>query len=125
MTVERGADRSYKEDLSRLTGEQGTSIIYKVPGKLESASIYAFDPKGNSIWVLGSNDGENFELIQTKREVYANVESNYGYIKPILYRISGKKSYQYLRLDFKDKASLGRIEINYTDFPTGLRAKSK
>ncbi|MFC2124483.1 hypothetical protein ACFLU5_06700 [Bacteroidota bacterium] len=110
-----GNDRSFKEILHRMEGNNESEIIYKVPGTLYQCKIYNFE-KGSTdhaCEIQGSSDGEIWENIETEVKVYSSGESNYDYWHPKTFTQIGKDNVKYLKILFKDEAQIARVEIIY------------
>ncbi|MEL7118592.1 MAG: hypothetical protein AAFO07_04105 [Bacteroidota bacterium] len=115
IQIETSQNRSYKEDLSRMTGKKGDELIYFVPGQLQKMDIYCFEKKEEAISVWGSTNNEDFFPLEAQAHHYINSETNYDYDKPVLYRSPQHNVVRYIKIKFEKTASLSRVEIEYTD----------
>ena len=115
VTVATGLDRSFKESPSRLAGERGAELTYKVPGRLKSFALYAFEKDADDVLqILGSADGKSWRKLEAKAESYAVGESTYDYWRPKIYRVAGESPVRFLKIRFGGTAQLARAEIAYT-----------
>jgi mannan endo-1,4-beta-mannosidase len=111
-----GNDRSYKEIRNRLAGKAGSELVYSVPGKFRSFTIYAFEQAAHGmLQIHGSNDGHSWRNLGVVPKNYSSVETNYDYWRPKLYRYEGGEPMQFVRIKFKGVAQLARAEITYTN----------
>ena len=111
-----GYDRSFKEAIYRISGENGSEITYKVPGKFAKCMIYSFEQENEpSLEILASNDGENWNNISVTQDQYTNKESNYDYRVPKLYSFEGGNEIQFIKIDFAGSAQIARVEILYSE----------
>ncbi len=131
VTPVTGEDRNFKEIINRLSGNKGSQIIYRIPGKLDEFRVYAFEQKKPAnLEIHGSPDGENWRNLGINPELYVNAETNYGYWMPKLYThdMDKKKDKQknkkenkkedklkYFKIVFKDVAQIARVEVLYTE----------
>lgn len=110
-----GDDRSFKEAIHRISGENGSEIIYKVPGKFKKFVIYAFEKTDDQTLEFSvSENGELWEDISIVPEIYANKETNYDYWQPKLYAYDGQKEICYIKIQYQGICQIARVEIWYT-----------
>ena len=108
--------RKFKEDMYRIEAEKGSSLIYWVPGTITNYKIYLFSQENSGILdVYRSADGKKYEKIKSEKDDYSSGKGYYGYWNPILFKSDMKKGNNdaYLKLEFKQKAQISRIEIYY------------
>jgi mannan endo-1,4-beta-mannosidase len=108
--------RIFKEDCHRVAGTPGTMILYYVPQTMTAWRVFAFaSEQGTDFDVAVSTDGKAFKQITPQRTQYAGSSKNlYGYWIPILYQGDNTDAdVQYLKLTFKSKAQISRVEIDY------------
>jgi hypothetical protein len=127
VTPVTGEDRNFKEIINRLSGNKGSQIIYRIPGKLDEFRVYAFEQKKPAnLEIHGSPDGKNWRNLGVNPELYVNAETNYGYWMPKLYahdmdkqkdKKKDKKEdkLKYFKIVFKDVAQIARVEVLYTE----------
>ncbi len=108
-------DRKFKEDNERMFGENGSEAIYFVSGKITALNIYSFEQsKETALTFYVSNDGVSYQNINA--EIFGNRTGagDYDYWDAILYKIEKlDKDYSFLKIEFKDEAQVGRVEIMY------------
>ncbi|HJX70957.1 MAG TPA: fibronectin type III domain-containing protein, partial [Bacteroidales bacterium] len=111
-----GDDRSFKEAIHRLSGDNGSEIIYRVPGKFEKFLVYSFEKSdGSSLEMYVSKDGESWEEISVVIDKYINAEKNYDYWQPKLYSSGEVKDISYIKIRFKGISQIARVEILYSE----------
>ncbi len=109
-----GDDRSFKENIHRIAGEDGSEIIYKVPGKFVRFSIYSFEKADNPVLRMAvSYDGHQWESVSVVPEIYLNTETNYDYWKPKLYIYDEQKKIRFVKILFSGTSQIARVEILY------------
>ncbi len=115
LALRRNEARRYKEDISRLDGQQGAWVFYRVTGPISSFRIYTFSKvDGGGVNFSLSSDGRRFEPIETAVTDYSSGQGEYGYLSPILYSADAVEgSPRFLRIDFEDDVALSRVEIRY------------
>jgi hypothetical protein len=115
VKVTTGDDRSFKEIWNRLAGDNGSELVYKVPGRFKSLDLYDFEQKpANTLQILGSTDGKTWEDLNVAPQNFASKESNYKYWQPKLYHTDANKPLKLIKVVFKGVAQLARAEIAYT-----------
>ena len=111
-----GDDRSFKEAIHRLSGDNGSEIIYRVPGKFEKFLVYSFEKSdGSSLEMYVSKDGESWEEISVVIDKYINTEKNYDYWQPKLCSSGEVKDISYIKIRFKGISQIARVEILYSE----------
>lgn len=115
LTIEKGDDRKFKEDIDRIQGIEGSEIIYNVPGNIQDLEIQAFETfDHNGLELLVSEDGTNFKSTNTKITGENQGEGDYGYWNAKLYEVQSKPGEnKFLKIIFKDKVQIGRVLITY------------
>ncbi len=110
-----GNDRTFKEIDSRMEGNYGAEMIYRVPGQFDSFKVYAFE--FNDHWhfleFFGSKDGEKWTQLNVHPTVFLNDEKNYDYAAPKLYHHNDRADIQFVKIRFKNKVQIARVEIYY------------
>jgi mannan endo-1,4-beta-mannosidase len=115
VTPVTGNDRNFKEIINRMSGNAGSEIVYRIPGRLDEFRVYAFEQKRPAhLEIHGSVDGDNWRPLAVAPELYVNAETNYGYWMPKLYSYNKDKKLKFFKLAFKDVAQIARVEILYS-----------
>ncbi|HYG20308.1 MAG TPA: hypothetical protein VD816_15325 [Ohtaekwangia sp.] len=116
VTPVTGNDRNFKEIINRLSGEKGSEIIYKVPGKLDEFRIYAFEQERQpQLGIQGSVNGETWHDLKFSPESYINLETNYGYWIPKIYSFGEDEKLKLFKITFAGVAQIARVEVLYTE----------
>jgi hypothetical protein len=109
--------RQAKEDRSRLTGEDGSSITYKVSGDISQIQIDVFhtDPESRLDLFVG-NDPENMREFKADTKSYLPNHNDYGIFDPVRYT-SGEfqPGDRYLKIMFTCKPQISSIEITHSN----------
>lgn len=115
LALRQNEARRYKEDTSRLHGQKGAWILYRVSGPIASFRIYTFSGgDGGVVRFSLSSDGQQFVPIDTAVTDYGSGQGEYGYLRPVLHSADAVEgSSRFLRIDFEDDATLSRVEIGY------------
>ena len=115
ITVEFGNNRAYKEAFSRLTGDDGSVLIYDGDGDIKNLRVYAYESNtAPALKITASDDGERYINTTVSHEIFVNNEKNYDYLIPTEYKVTPNiEADQYIKLDFNDKVSIVRVEIDY------------
>ena len=108
-------DRSFKEDMQRLSGEPGDELIYRVPGRICGWNIYTFtQTKEVNAGILLSADAEEYEPVESGFSAVDTGEGYYGYWRPVLFRQNELQSEKrYIKIKLTAATQIGRIEIFY------------
>jgi len=68
-------DRKFKEDNYRMKGEEGSELIYFVPGKIKEWKVYSFAEENEQILeFFESFDGDNFKKINVEKDSFLPVK---------------------------------------------------
>jgi len=115
ITIEFGDNRAYKEAFSRLTGKDGSVLIYDGDGDIQNVRVYAYESKAApALNISASEDGDAYIKTAVTHEIFVNDEKNYDYLIPTEYTITpSPEADQYIKLDFTDKVSIVRVEVDY------------
>jgi hypothetical protein len=116
LTPDAKLARRFKEDVNRLEGRKGATIVYKTNSIISAFKLYCFfEKKAGSLKFSGSADGADFVELPVKTNNYFTDKGGYDYTVPVLYEgaVSAQQKIQYLKIEFADTAQLSRIEIQY------------
>jgi hypothetical protein len=115
LSLETKEARKFKEDMHRLKGATGDSIIYKVESPIVSWKVYSFFPANIADFnFYVSVDGQNFKPVKFSRHDYFTGKGDYNYCPPVLYTSTGIGSdAQYLKIEYNAEAQISRVEIKY------------
>ncbi len=115
VQISTGGDRSFKELPSRLAGEQGSEIVYHIPGGLKSLDLYAFQRStAGNLQFFVSTDGHQWSALVPNVKQFPYKETNYDYWTPTLYHGDSDGADQYLKIVFgSGQYQLGRAEFSY------------
>ncbi len=107
--------RKAKEDRSRLTGEEGSYVIYKAPPAASAVRVEVFsEDDGAEVQILGSEDLTTFVEMETERSVFTFGSNDYGFFKAIaLLRTTLPRGTQYIKIPLNEEIQISRVEISY------------
>lgn len=107
--------RKAKEERSRVTGEDGTFLIYKSDDPMTNFRMDCFktNPESN-IEIYASKDGNIFEEIKSEITSFLSGENDYGYYEPVNYKSNMPiGDYYYLKILLKKNVEISRVEIEF------------
>ena len=115
ITIATGSDRGFKELWTRLAGDYGAALVYKVPGRFKSFDLYAFERTPIAyLQILGSTDGITWQDLSVTPQEFSSTETNYDYWRPKLYHSASEKPLKLIKVVFKGGvAQLARAEIAF------------
>jgi mannan endo-1,4-beta-mannosidase len=115
LSIETKEARKFKEDIHRLKGVKGSSVIYKVEPPIVSWKVYSFFPQTVSDFnFYESADGHEFKPVKLSRHDYFTGKGDYNYCLPVLYTGTGiGDDTQYLKIEYTGEAQISRVEIKY------------
>lgn len=107
--------RQAKEDAHRAAGRPGSALVYQLPAAIKAVRVFAFfpnvilAPKISTSTVIGE-----FQLVPTRQHSYFDGAGDYGYWKPVEYRVSEVPSdARLVRIELGGDTQIGRIEIDH------------
>ncbi len=111
ITPETSKTRNAKEDMDRMKGERGASLVYELPATIQTCVVYAFLPKELADFRFQvSSDGQTWQTVDAERKDFFSGEGQYGYFKPVRYQADADQG-RFLRIEFTGEAQISRIEI--------------
>jgi hypothetical protein len=115
--------RRAKEDRSRLTGEEGSYVIYKVPGTALALRVDAFRVKeGSNVNIAVDSSLTSFKDLPTKTEVFRFGANDYGFFDAVSYVCSGIPPWaRFIRISLNEGIQIGRVEISYSPARESLK----
>ena len=115
LSLETKEARKFKEDMHRLKGVKGSSVIYKVEPPIVSWKVYSFFPQAVSDFnFYESADGREFKPVKFSRHDYFTGKGDYNYCLPVLYTSTEiSDDAQYLKIEYTGEAQISRVEIKY------------
>jgi mannan endo-1,4-beta-mannosidase len=108
--------RRVKEDGSRLTGKEGSYVIYKVPSGASSVKVDVFMVKeGSNVSIAGDSSLTAFKDLPTKVEVFRFGPNDYGFFDAVSYVCDDIPSgTRFIRISPNEGVQIGRVEISYS-----------
>lgn len=108
--------RKAKEDRTRLTGKEGSFIVYKAPNNADEIIIDGFLASKNSdVKVFVSSDGKTFSSVELSKQVFEFAKNEYGFYPAARYNFKfGGVDVKFVKLVLSGDIELGRLEISYS-----------
>jgi mannan endo-1,4-beta-mannosidase len=108
--------RRAKEDGSRLTGKEGSYLLYKVPASASSVRVDAFRVKeGSNVRIAVDSNLTTFKDLPTKTEVFRFGPNDYGFFDAVSYVCDDIPSgTSFMRISLNEGMQIGRVEISYS-----------
>jgi hypothetical protein len=115
LYLENKDARKFKEDFHRLRGEKGSTLIYYTEQPLSEFRIFAYASEDQDLpEVSVSVDGNKYYSQPSINKRFFAGKLDYDYIPAVLIQgVSKEKGAHFLRVDYRDKINIGRIEIDY------------
>jgi hypothetical protein len=117
LSIETKEARKFKEDIHRLKGIKGSSIIYKVESPVFLWMVYSFFPANIADFNFSvSADGQNFKPVKFSRFDYFAGKGDYSYYSPVLYAGLDDTivhDFKFLKIEYNAEAQISRVEIKY------------
>ncbi len=114
IAVKSGNFAEFKEAFSRLSGTDGSELVYTVSGQVKEVRIYSYEAGDTeALRISSSNVKEQYESGSTSVKQHVNHRGRH----PRFYRYipSQGASHDYVKLDFAASADIVRVEIDYRD----------
>jgi hypothetical protein len=107
--------RKAKEDYHRARGRAGSSLVYRLGGRLRAVRLDVFFPGAVQDFRFAvSADGSSYAPLTAQRREFAAGAGDYGYWTPARYECGGAEAdAQWLKIEFQTEAQLGRIEMDW------------
>ena len=107
--------RKAKEDRSRLTGSDGSYIVYKIPSSATEIRVDAVcADSSRQARLLTSTDASTFVESTPQREVFSVIPNDYGFYHAISVRLgSVPAGTSYVKIVLDGAVQIDRVEISY------------
>jgi hypothetical protein len=107
--------RKAKEDKSRLTGTDGSYVVYKLPAAAASVRIEWLKATPEAgVGVSTSTDAREFPPVECKQQEFAFGKNDYGFYNA---EVSSTDTLpagtRYVKVTLKGGAQIGRVEVTY------------
>ncbi len=104
--------RKAKEDRSRLAGDAGSYIVYKIRGIGQSIKIdYLVTDSSKKVLVSASNDLATFSRLGTDKQVYSFGKNDYGFFDAVSVTADIPAGSIYVRVSLEEGVQISRIEL--------------
>lgn len=107
--------RKAKEDRSRLTGKEGSYIIYKTAAAISSVKLDFFAANEQSdIQLFAADSLDNFIQLNMKKEIFVFGKNDYGFFPAVSYSSEElPEGSSFVKIVLGDGVQISRIEITY------------
>ncbi len=107
--------RKAKEDKSRLTGADGSYVMYKLPAPAVSVRVEWLKTTPEAgIELSASADLREFSMLECKHQEFAFGRNDYGfYSAEVSSADSLRPGTRYVKVTLKGGAQIGRVEVTY------------
>ena len=107
--------RRAKEDRSRLTGTEGSYIVYKVPATTAAFQVDALAADADQdLLLLTSTDGQTFVKASAAKEIFSFNSNDYRFFHAIKFLLmSLPPGTSYVKVVLDGEIQIGRIEFSY------------
>ncbi len=107
--------RRAREDRSRLTGDNGSYIVYKVPATASAFRVDALIVHSNSkVQVSASTDMTTFTELKTQNISYGIKNNDYGFYVATAFAIDSLPAgTHFVKVSFSNNVQICRIEYHY------------
>ena len=107
--------RKAKEDRSRLTGNDGSYIVYKLPANVYAVKVDLFIAKeGSEIEIFAGEDIENFAHLNITEQRYSFAKNDYGLFDAVSYSSENiLPNARFVKINLNGGVQISRIEISY------------
>ncbi len=104
--------RKAKEDRSRLAGESGSYIMYKMHGIGQSIRIdYLVRDPTKKILVSVAKDPGNFTMLDMEKKVYSYGKNDYGFFDAVSVTADIPAGSSLIKVSLEEGVQIGRIEL--------------
>ena len=107
--------RKAKEDKSRLTGADGSYVIYKVPASVASVRVeWLKSTPEASVGLSVSADPRDFPVQEHKQQEFTFGKNDYGFFDAVVTSAETlPRDTRFVRITLKGGVQIGRVEIAY------------
>jgi hypothetical protein len=107
--------RKAKEDKSRLTGTDGSYVMYKLAGPVASVRVEWLKPAPEAgVELSVSTDLREFSVLESKRLEFVSGKNDYGFFNAeVSSADSLPRDTRYVKIMLKGGPQIGRVELNY------------
>lgn len=106
-----------KEDNSRVAGETGDFIVYKLPGRIISVQVDIFmttNDEKNAIGLLSGDNSDTLSTLPFTRQIFEPFRNVYGYYTPVTYLSRDLPAdHRYVKIALSGNVQISRVEVKY------------
>ncbi len=107
--------RKAKEDRSRLTGKEGSYIIYKTPLNIFELKVdYFVSQNGSEIKIFTSEDNQNFTELIPQKEIFSFGKNDYGFFDAVTLKSDSLNGgSKFVKILLSEGVQISRVEVSY------------
>ena len=107
--------RRAKEDRSRLTGSDGSYVVYKVPPSATEILVDALSPDSTrQVRLLTSTDATIYAEGTPAKEVFSVIKNDYGFYHAVSFHLTTiPPGTAFFKIVLDGDVQIGRVEISY------------
>jgi len=107
--------RRAKEDRSRLTGSDGSYVVYKVPSSTFEVTVNGLAADSSrEVQLFTSGDMITFSRATPHKETFSVIKNDYGFFHAITFRLNGlPPGTSFVKIILDGAVQIGRVEISY------------
>jgi hypothetical protein len=104
--------RKAKEDRSRLAGDAGSYIVYKIPSVGQNIRVdYLVTDPSKKILVSASKDLAGFTVLDVEKKVYSFGKNDYGFFDAVSVTAGIPTGASFVKISLEEGVQIGRIEL--------------
>ena len=106
--------RQAKEDRTRMAGDNGSYIMYKLDAPVHAVRVDAFRSTESSVTVSADTSSAALQGLTLTTDVFRSIPNDYGFFEAISWssdRIPARA--RYVKISFGEGIELARVEIRY------------
>ncbi len=111
--------RKAREDRTRLTGDDGSYVMYKLPAPASGARVeWLMSTPSAGVEILVSGDGLNFAAVQTRQDTFHMPRNDYAFYDAVASSAGTfPPAVRFVKIVLHGKVQIGRVEIPYDRLP--------
>ncbi|MEG8947883.1 cellulase family glycosylhydrolase [Rosettibacter firmus] len=106
--------RRAKEDRSRLTGKDGSYLIYKSPMNISEIKVEFFLSDDGDIKIEAGNNLDNLEEVSIDKQIFKFGKNDYNFFDAVRYTATNiPENSKFVKIIINEGVQISRVEIKY------------
>lgn len=106
--------RRAKEDRSRLTGKDGSYLIYKSPMNISEIKVEFFLSDDGDIKIEAGNNLDNLEELSIDKQIFKFGKNDYNFFDAVRYTATNiPENSKFVKIIINEGVQISRVEIKY------------